>query len=110
MRYFTTRFLKDAEAFIATLDKKAIRKVLYNIELAEYTNDSRLFKKLQHDIWEFRTNYGGNQIRLLAFWDKTDKKQTLVIATHGFLKKVDKVPGKEIDRAIKIKDQYFKHT
>jgi hypothetical protein len=43
----------------------------------------------------------------LAFWDKSDNKQTLVIATHGFVKKVDKVPSNEIDRAVRIKDKYF---
>lgn len=29
----------------------------------------------------------GKQNRLLAFWDKTDKTETLVFATHGFIKK-----------------------
>lgn len=29
-------------------------------------------------------------IRLLAFWDKTDSEQTLVLATHGFIKKTQK--------------------
>lgn len=81
--------------------------MFYNIDLAEQTNDSRLFKKLKNDIWEFRTLYSGHQIRLLAFWDKTDGKKTLVMATHGFIKKVDKVPANEIERAIKIKEKYF---
>src|SRR5690625_8028329 len=62
---------------------------------------------MQNDIWEFRTKYAGQQIRLLAFWDKTDKKVTLVIATHGFIKKVDKVPANEIKRAVRLKEQYF---
>lgn len=81
--------------------------MLYNIDLAEQTNDSKLFKKLNNDIWEFRTVFRGIQIRMLAFWDKTDKKQTLVIATHGFIKKVDKVPINEIMRAIKLREKYF---
>lgn len=76
-------------------------------DLAEQTNDPRLFKKLQNDIWEFRTKYAGLQIRLLAFWDKSDNKQTLVVATHGFVKKVDKVPINEIERAEQIRDKYF---
>jgi len=46
-------------------------------------------------------------IRLLAFWDKADDKETLVIATHGFIKKVKKIPANEIDRAIRLKDKYF---
>lgn len=107
IRYFETRFLEEADKFISKLDSKTIKKVFYNIDLAEQTNDPKLFKKLQNDIWEFRTKYAGLQIRLLAFWDKSDNKQTLVIATHGFVKKVDKVPSNEIDRAVRIKDKYF---
>ncbi|MES2765529.1 MAG: type II toxin-antitoxin system RelE/ParE family toxin [Bacteroidota bacterium] len=107
MRYFETQFLKEADEFISGLDAKTIKKILYNIDLAEQTNDPKLFKKLQHDIWEFRTSFSGLQIRLLAFWDKTDSKETLVIATHGFIKKVDKVPANEITRAVRIREKYF---
>lgn len=49
----------------------------------------------------------GIQIRLLAFWDKTDDKETLVFATHGFVKKVAKVPVNEIERANRIRINYF---
>jgi len=107
MRYFETRFLEDVHDFMSTLDVKTIKKILYSIELAEQTNDPKLLKKLQFDIWEFRTLYAGNQIRLLAFWDKTNSKETLVIATHGFIKKTDKVPTNEIERALRLKDHYF---
>lgn len=107
MQYFQTRFLEEANKFIATLDPKAVRKVLYNIDIAEQSNDPKLFKKLQKDIWEFRTKYGGVQIRLLAFWDKDKETETLVFATHGFIKKVDKVPANEIERAINIRKKYF---
>ncbi len=67
---------------MASLDPKAARKVFYNIDLAELSNDPKLFKKLQKDIWEFRTNFGGQQIRLFAFWDKDNETETLVFATH----------------------------
>ena len=107
MGYFQTRFLEAANKFITGLDPKAARKVFYNIDLAEQTNDPTLFKKLQKDIWEFRTRFGGQQIRLLAFWDKTNDQETLVFATHGFIKKVDKVPANEIERALNIKAKYF---
>jgi phage-related protein len=62
MRYFETKFLDEADEFIAKLDQKTARKIIYNIDLAEQTNDPRLFKKLQNDIWEFRTKYAGLQI------------------------------------------------
>jgi phage-related protein len=107
MKYFETQFLEEAEEFIAELEPKTIKKILYNIDLAEQTNDPKLFKKLKQEIWEFRTKYGGREVRLLAFWDKTDSKETLVIATHGFIKKVDKVPANEIDRAVRIRKSYF---
>lgn len=109
MRFFETRFLEEAKKFISSLDAKTIQKIIYNIDLAEQTNDPKLFKKLQDDIWEFRTKYRGSQIRLLAFWDKTNNKETLVIATHGFIKKVDKVPKNEIERAVRLKENYFKN-
>lgn len=109
MRYFETRFLNEADDFISKLDKKTARKIIYNIDCAEQTNDPRLFKKLNNDIWEFRTKYAGLQIRLLAFWDKTDNENTLVIATHGFIKKIDKIPGNEIKRAEQIKNRYFNY-
>lgn len=107
MRFFETRFLEEAEKFISTLDDKTVKKIIYNIDLAEQTNDSRLFKKLQNDIWEFRTKLAGLQVRLLAFWDKTSNKETLVIATHGFIKKVDKVPANELRRALRLRNKYF---
>jgi phage-related protein len=107
MRFFETKFLEEADEFISQLDSKTIKKIFYNIDLAEQTNDPKLFKKLQNDIWELRTKFAGLQIRLLAFWDKSNNKETLVIATHGFIKKVDKVPANEIERAERLRDNYF---
>ena len=109
MQKFRTRFLEEADKFISELDSKTAKKIFYNIDLAEQTNDPKLFKKLQNDIWKFRTQFAGLQIRLLAFWDKTDDTDTLVFATHGFIKKVYKVPKNEIERAVKIKEQYFEN-
>lgn len=109
MQYFQTRFLEEAEKFVSELDAKIAKKVLYNIDLAEQTNDPKLFKKLQNEIWEFRTKYARLEYRLLAFWDKSGKKETFVIATHGFIKKVDKVPKNEIERTLKIRTKYFEN-
>jgi len=110
MRYFETEFLDEAREFLKTLQPKTVKKVFYNIDLAEQTNDPKLLKKLKNDIWEFRTKYAGLQIRLLAFWDKTDNKKTLIIATHGFIKKEGKVPSKEIARATRLRKRYFKQN
>jgi phage-related protein len=90
-----------------TIDEKSKDKILYNIDIAKYVNDQELFKKLDDLIWEFRTKYNKIYYRLFAFWDKTDKKETLVIATHGIIKKTDKIPKKEIEKAKTIMNQYF---
>jgi len=39
MKYFETIFLDEAEDYVATLDKKSIKEVIYNIDLAEQTKD-----------------------------------------------------------------------
>lgn len=107
LRYFETRFLENSEKFLGTLDKKTCLKIIYLIDLAEQTNDPRLFKKLQNEIWEFRIQYSGKKFRFLAFWDKSDHKQTLVLTTHGFIKKSEKVPKREIQKANEIRNKYF---
>ena len=67
----------------------------------------KLFKKLEGtDIWEFRTKYDGIQYRLLAFWDTTTN--SLVVATHGFIKKVQKTSKQQIKRAEEIRAIYFR--
>jgi uncharacterized protein YpiB (UPF0302 family) len=50
MRFFHTIFLDEADKFIASLKVKAVKKILYNIDLAEQTNDPRLFKKLKNGV------------------------------------------------------------
>jgi phage-related protein len=56
MQYFETRFLEEADKFISQLDLKTAKKVFYNIDLAEQTNDPKLFKKLKKDIWNLELN------------------------------------------------------
>jgi len=104
---FDVLFLEDARAFLETLDEKGKMKILYNIDKARITNDTKLFKKLTDTIWEFRARHRGLQYRLLAFWDKRGANDTLVISTHGFVKKTDKVPVNELARAERLRESYF---
>ncbi len=80
---------------------------MYNVNKSKYVIDKELFKKLdtEDDIWEFRTLYNGIAYRLFAFWDT--EAETLVLTTHGIVKKTQKTPAKEIARAIEIKKAYF---
>jgi len=105
---FKVEFLKEVFEFLDELDKKTRSKILFNIDKAKVKNDNTLFKKLNSDIWEFRTLYNQKQYRLFAFWDKTDKNVTIVIATHGIIKKTQKTPTKGIEKATEIMKKYFK--
>lgn len=104
---FNVIYMAEAIRFLESLDKKVSNKIAYNIEKAMLVIDKELFKKIgDSDIWEFRTLYNGMAYRLLAFWD-TDK-DTLVVATNGFIKKTQKTPSKEIAKAEELRKQYFK--
>ncbi|MEN6354631.1 MAG: type II toxin-antitoxin system RelE/ParE family toxin [Bacteroidales bacterium] len=104
---FNVILLGEVWDLLDAIDEKSKDKILYNIDKAKYVNDPELFKKLDELIWEFRTKYKKNYYRLLSFWDKTDKTDTLVIATHGIIKKTDKIPKTEIEKAKAIMKQYF---
>jgi phage-related protein len=105
--YFEIVFLKDALDYLQSLDVKHATKILYNIRKAQSKHDPALFKKLTDEVWEFRTLYQGLQYRFLAFCDKTDSTDTLVISTHGFVKKQSKVPDNEILKAVFQRNKYF---
>ena len=104
---FDIVFLDEAFEFLRGLDKKHYEKILFNIRKAQIDRDPELFKKLKDEIWELRTLYQGLQYRLLAFWDKTDSHNTLVISTHGFIKKRSEVPDIEIQKAKQLMIKYF---
>jgi len=55
---FEVVFLEEAKIFIESQRENVRSKIIYNIWKSRKMNDPSLFKKLQNDIWEFRTRYG----------------------------------------------------
>ena len=104
---FDVIILGEVWDLLDNIDEKSKDKILYNIDKAKYVYDPELFKKLDELIWEFRTIYKKTYYRLLSFWDKTDTTETLVVATHGIIKKTNKIPKAEIEKAKAIMKQYF---
>lgn len=100
---------KEADIFLHSLESGAQKKISENIrKLLIGYKDSNLFKKLKGtDIWELRTLYNGICYRLFAFWDT--EKRSLVVATHGIVKKTQKTPKKEIEKAERIRNEYFRN-
>lgn len=107
MKKFEVIFLTDVRDFLLELDEKIRDKIIFNIDKAKIKNDNELFKKLKGEIWEFRTLFNKAHFRIFAFWDKENKQETLVIATHGIIKKTGETPEKEIDKAEQIRLKYF---
>jgi phage-related protein len=106
VKRFEVTYLPDAIEFLESIAAKASEKLILNISKSQVVNDVRVFKKLKNsNIWEFRAEYGSNEYRLFAFWDK--RENTLVVCTHGILKKIQKTPKKEIEKAERIRKQYL---
>lgn len=104
---FNLILLREAEEFITALPEKVQDKVFFNIRKVRLgIKNLNLFKKLGNThIWEFRTSYQDMTYRLFAFWDK--EKETLVIATHGLIKKSQKTPKRDIEKAETIRKEWF---
>lgn len=106
-RKFKIQFLDEANEFLNSLDEKVREKVIYNIWKSQIVTDKELFKKLQDEIWEFRTLFKKSHIRLFAFWDKSGTVDKVVVANHGIIKKTGKTPKGEIEKAERIRKEYF---
>lgn len=106
---FKVVLMDEARSFLKSLPQDAQQKITYNFnKVAAGFSNVELFKKLESsDIWEFRTLYKGIAYRLFAFWD--NEAETLVVATHGIIKKTDKTPAKEIAKAENTRKIYFEN-
>jgi len=104
---FKVEFLEEAAEFLDSLDEKVRDKIIYNITKSMFSSDKNLFKKLTDEIWEFRTLFNKTHYRLFAFWDKSGKGKTLVIATHGLIKKTDKTPKSDLNKDERLRKNYF---
>lgn len=102
---FEVLLSEEAKAFIRSLDIKLQKKIAYNIQKSREVNDTNILKKLTDEIWEFRTRYDKQQIRLLAFWDSNLK--SMIVCTHGFVKKTQKTPKSEIKKALEFRKKYL---
>lgn len=93
------------EKFIADLTEKEIKKLDYIISLLE-TEDRlpvKFIKYLRDSLYELRMEYNSNIYRVFFIFDE----DRIVVLFNGFLKKSQKTPENEIERALKIKEAYY---
>lgn len=93
------------EKFIQTLNEKELKKLNYLLSLLE-TEDKLPIKFIKHIIdglYELRLEYESNIYRVFFIFDEGN----IVVLFNGFQKKTQKTPRKEINKALKIRKDYY---
>ncbi len=99
----------EAQTFYNKLGLKEQRKIDFVIDKIELNFFGDWFKKLigSNGIWELVIDYRGIFYRMFSFFDTEEPNDPLIIVTHGIKKKTNKTPRKEIEKAERIKSNYF---
>ena len=97
-------YFKD---FKRTLSKDVLMKI-YQVFIYIMSEDIipvKFLKKIEgvKDLYEIRIEHNGNIYRIFCCFDEGN----LVILFNAYQKKTQKTPTSEIERAIRIKDEYF---
>lgn len=96
---------QPAKDYIKSLDSKLRSKTMRSIELLRtkgHLIGEPESKHLEDGIFELRTTMGNNTSRILFFFCVGD----VVVLTHGFVKKTQRTPRREIARAKRYREDY----
>ncbi len=93
--------------FIKTLRDNEIRKIDYILDLLKTQNriSTKFVKHIKDGLYEIRAEYESNIYRIFFCFD--DGK--IVVLFNGFQKKSQKTPKSEIEKALKIKAEYYEN-
>ena len=93
--------------FIATVSSEVKKKIHYIFDLlcTEEKISKKFVEHIRDGIYEIRVEYDGNIYRIFFIFDK-DK---IVVLFNGFQKKTQKTPESEIQKAIKIRKEYYEY-
>jgi phage-related protein len=109
--WMTRRIIFHGEYFIdfyKNLDSDIKSKIQYVLELIKQVD--RVPKKFfapmigYEGLFEIRVEYQSNIFRIFCCFDQG----RIVVLFNGFQKKTQKTPKKEIEKAMKLKQEYFK--
>jgi phage-related protein len=92
--------------FFSKQNKKVKAKIVWTFDLIENLQrvPETYLKHLENTngLYEIRVQLGSDIYRIFCFFDKGQ----LIILANGFQKKTQKTPKKEIEMALKIKEEY----
>lgn len=91
--------------FINSLSEKVVDKIEYALTLLESQDkvSKKFVKFLRDDVYELRAEYESNIYRVFFIFDDGN----IVVLFNGFQKKTQKTPQKELEKAIKLKEEYY---
>ena len=101
-------FFKDYfENFYEQQTDKVKKKIIWTLKIIEEIDSipETYLKHLKNTtgIYEIRVQVGNNIFRILCFYDLDN----IVVIGHGFQKKTQKTPKQQIERAERIKEEYY---
>jgi putative addiction module killer protein len=91
--------------FMNSLSIKEKQKIHYILDLLQ-TEDrisTKFVKHIRDGIYEIRAMYSGNIYRIFFIFDEGK----IIVLLNGFQKKTQEAPENEIEKAIKIKNEYY---
>lgn len=90
-----------------TLTDQERLKVKYVLSLLETTDrvPVKFIKSIRDGLYELRISYNGNIYRIFFIFDEGQ----IVVLFNGFQKKTQKTPPSEIEKALKIKEEYYEY-
>ena len=106
-KYRTIIFYKDYfEQFFVKQRDKVKSKIIWTLNLLEELErvPESYLKHIENTngLFEIRVQQGRNIFRIFCFFEEN----RLIVLINGFQKKTQKTPKKEIEKALKIKEEY----
>jgi phage-related protein len=89
---------KDFLDALGETERAKILKIIKRLANFGVVQNREQFKKVEGEIWEFKEF----QRRILMYYLPNRR----IVLTHGFIKKGDRIPRSEIERANTIRHEY----
>jgi putative addiction module killer protein len=95
------------KSFIESVDDSVRRKIDYVLDMLKTLKriNSKFVKLIKDGVYELRVEWEGNIYRVFFIFDEGN----IVVLFNGFQKKTKKTPQAEIEKALKIKEEYYEY-
>ena len=92
-------YYREFMSKLSDTERTKIKRALLLFE----TEDKIPYHYIRDGVYEFRVSYGNKEFRLFFIYDGDQ----IVVLFNCFTKKTQKTPKREIEKAIKLKEEYI---